>query len=131
MKNKNQYLRFPNAFFCEMCFKNADYYGELFPDHDFIFHKKIFKVVKYHDEVFRFPSTPPKSPTFETDDTYINYVEKFRKNFMFSPQQGKEIVEGCAKVGYNPKEHGWLDYWIVHQAAVLIEKGKQNDSVGT
>ena len=92
-----------------------------------------------HDEIIRFPfGVPPKNPipvgTSEEqidvmlktpefvamDDAYMDYVSQFRKNFVFHPQNGQQILNGCKMVGYDSQKDGWLEYWIVDRAARLI-----------
>jgi len=137
MTDNSVFLRFPNASFCEMCFQNAEYIGEIFEGHDLILHEGTYKVIKSHDEIFRFQSIPIKNPCdkmtdeeidifYRTipnlDDTYTQYCEEFRKTFRFHPQTGKDIVDACVKAGFNPENDGWLEYWIVHRAAIFIGK---------
>lgn len=134
-------LKYPDASVCELCFRNMEYYGEIFPHHDLIFHDGFFKICNGHDEIIRFHAPPIKDPceglsedavdafcndskNDEINDAYFQYHEKFRETFRFAPQLGEEIVIACRQVGYNPNQDGWLDYWLVERAAKMIEKGK-------
>jgi hypothetical protein len=128
------------AHYCTSCFRDAICYGEIFPDNfELLYVDKHYSVVQDHAEIFRFPSKPLKDPCdnmteeevnalyedatkWHINDTYTDYVEEFREDFMFDPQTGKEIVDGCMKVGYDPTKNGWLDYWIVNRAAQMIQK---------
>lgn len=125
--------------YCQSCFRNATYYGEIFHEHDLILDGEIYKIVSDHDEIVRFPSKPPKDPFEGLSDEeaaakgntlneeflkYSAYDAEFRKKFVFSPQQGHHIVECCKKSGYDPNVHGWLDYWVVDRAYNLIQKSE-------
>ena len=132
-------LRYPDALLCELCFQNAEYYGEIFPNHDLIFHDGVFKICNGHDEIIRFHAPPVKDPcdglsedaedlfcndpsNDSINNAYFKYHEDFRKDFRFSPQLGEEIIIACRQVGYNSSKDGWLDYWIVNRASKMIEK---------
>lgn len=125
--------------YCDMCFRNVIYYGEIFPRHDLIF-DEYYKIVCDHDEVIRFPRRPLPDPydgmcdrerdfapkeVHEKFEKLFEYDDEFRKLFQFGPQQGHEIVELCKKVGYNPEKDGWLDFWLINRAYKMIEKFEQ------
>lgn len=125
--------------YCELCFRKAIYYGEIFPGHDLIFDKH-YKIVCDHDELVRFPDRPLPDPYDGMTDGEIDsapkevnekflklseYDDQFRKLFRFDPQQGHEILELCKKVGYNPDQDGWLDFWLINRAYKMIEKFEQ------
>lgn len=123
--------------YCAACFDDAVFFGEIFPLHELILHDGFYKIVKDHDEIIRFHQPPIHDPcrnmtdqqvsqAYEDEkmkaeiDGYFVYAEEFRKTFVFAPQQGHYIVEQCKKGGYDPMEHGWLEYWLIEQATLLI-----------
>jgi hypothetical protein len=126
--------------YCTSCFRDAIFYGEIFPDKfELIYVDGHFSIVENHAEIFRFPSKPPKDPCYnmtkeevnafyedpnkwDIDDIYFNYVDEFRKEFQFDPQTGKEIVDGCMKIGYDPMKNGWIEYWIISRASQMIQE---------
>lgn len=132
--------------YCKLCFPNSLWMDEIFPGHDLLESKDsdgntIYKIVDDHVEIIRFPSPPVKDPFYNMSDTqidsfgsnpimqeldkkYMECVEKFRETFVFHPQVGQNILDLCIQSGYNPEKDGWLEYWLIHRAAEIIEKVK-------
>lgn len=125
--------------YCELCYRDAKYFGELFAEHDLILFEGHYMICDGHDEIFRFQGLPLKDPCkglnddqieallkttegWEADRAYSNFVEEFRvNNFQLHPMLGHRIVELCKQAGYNSETDGWLEYWIIHRAANLVE----------
>jgi hypothetical protein len=126
--------------YCDLCFSNAILIGEFFAGHDLIQHEGHYKIVDGHDELIRFPGPPLLDPvdgmTEEQEEAayadlefdkravaYTEYAEKFRTEYLlFHPQTGARIVDLSKEVGYNQDSHGWLEYWLSHRAATMIQK---------
>ena len=133
--------------YCISCFREATYYGEIFPGYDFIRWRPNAKlkykwsIVKEHDEIFRFPSKPMEDPIpeglteeminklyenvefAERDYTYTSMVKTMKIDYQFRlcPQTRKEIGNAAKKGGWIPKKHGWLEYWVMDKAAKMIK----------
>lgn len=132
--------------YCELCFSSATFYGEIFPDFEFIkWGKNDYSIVQGHDEIFRFPEPPlyvnpiPDDLTDEQmDERYLDEeiskkdlefceaVERLRMAFHFSPQLGRDICLAAEKQGWIPLKHGWLDYWVMDRAAKMIKEKEAN-----
>jgi len=130
--------------YCTSCFRNAIYYGEIFPDHDFIKWGETddnmhYSIVQDHAEIYRFKEKPIyinptanavteeeenemyKDKTIcEMDDIYCKKVHEM--DFMFHPQIGWDICENAKKAGWNPEKNGWLEYWVMHRAATMLRE---------
>jgi hypothetical protein len=125
--------------FCHHCFSNATFIGEFFEGHDLVFHEGFYKVVvpNGHTELFRFDKPPVKdicaglteeeeekvcAERWEEVDALLNYAEEFRQTFRFDPQTGEEICRLARALGWVPDNFGWIEYWIIERAAVLIQQ---------
>lgn len=130
-------------YFCTDCRPTWKFIGEFNELFYLVFDEyagtyRIGDIKGHADTVYDFPVKPTKDvlnlveepeedndPRWDEQGVWVDLVLSNEKTFRFDPKTGYDIYDAFTKGGWKQTTHGHLYLYVVHTAAVLIEKYEQ------